>query len=231
MKVGTVDRSMLRHAAWIARSLGRGDLFPFTDEEIRELAASIGVSRLRAGTRLLGVGRPVEAISIVEAGEIELYHRVGVRRVVLQVLREGDLLGDIPFFCQTNSPYSARALTEVILIRLDGAQLERLLSSRPILCRRFLYSLASRLERMTRRLLGVTQGDLRWQVAMLLLDETEERGSVLSLPQSTIAELLGATGPSVNRVLKQLEVKGTLRISYRRVEILDRSRLLREARP
>ncbi|MBI4259732.1 MAG: Crp/Fnr family transcriptional regulator [Actinobacteria bacterium] len=226
-----MDRSMLRHAAWIARSLGRGDLFPFTDADISELAATIGVSRLPAGTRLLGAGKLVEAVSIVEDGEIEVYHRAGVRKVVLQVLREGDLLGDLPFFCHMESPYSARALTDVTLIRLDGDQLERLLSTRPVLCRRFLYSLASRIERMTRRLLGVTQGDLRRQVSMLLLDETEERGPVLSLPQSTIAELLGATRPSVNRVLKQLEAEALVRLSYRRIEVLDRPGLAVEMRP
>jgi len=223
-----VDQSMLRHAAWIARSLGRGDLFPFTDEDVRELAETIGVSRHRPGTRLLGAGEPVEAVSIVERGEIELYHRVGRRRVVLQVLRESDLLGDIPFFCRIASPYSARALTDVTLIRLDGDQLERLLSSRPSLCRRFLYSLAARLEQMTRRLLELTQGDLRRQVVMLLLDEAEEPRSSLALAQSTIAELLGAARPSVNRVLKQLEAEGSVRLSYRRIEIVDRSRLAAE---
>lgn len=223
--VDLVDRSMLRHAAWIARSLGRGDLFPFSDQDIRDLASTIGVSRVPAGTRLLGAGKPVDAVSIVEDGEIEVFHRVGVRKVVLQVLRAGDLLGDLPFFCRMDSPYSARTLTDVTLIRLDGYELERLLSSRPILCRRFMYSLASRIERMTRRLLGVTQGDLRRQVVMLVLDETEDRGNVLSLAQSTIAELLGATRPSVNRVLKQLEAEGAIRLSYRRIEVVDRSRL------
>ncbi|HWC32356.1 MAG TPA: Crp/Fnr family transcriptional regulator [Actinomycetota bacterium] len=221
--------SMLRHAAWIARSVGRGDLFPFTPADVAELAESIGVARLEAGTRLLAPGGPVEWIGIIERGEVELSHRSGIRRVVLQILRDGDLLGDVPFFCRLPSPFTARTLTDVMLIRLERVDVERLLATRPMLAQRFLYSLASRLERMQRRLLQLTGGDLRAQVAALLRDETEEGADLVRLPQATLAELLGARRPSVNRALKDLESRGVVRLGYRRIEIVDASALARVA--
>lgn len=220
---------MLRHAAWMARNLGRGDLFPFSEHEVAELAATIGVGEVEAGTRLLAAGQPVEFIGLVERGEVELYQRAGLRRVVLQILRDGDLLGDVPFFCELPSPFHARALTDVMLIRLEREDISRLLATRPAVCRRFLYSLASRLDRMQRRLLQLTVGDLRTQVAALLLDEAGEEGEPVRLPQSTLAELLGATRPSVNRVLKSFEAEGIVRLTYRRVEVADRERLRRLA--
>ncbi|MGH2545606.1 MAG: Crp/Fnr family transcriptional regulator [Actinomycetota bacterium] len=212
---------MLRHAAWMARHLGRGDLFPFTLEEVAELATTIGVDRVEPGTRLLGAGRPVEFIGIVEHGEVELSHRAGLRRVVLQILRDGDLLGDVPFFCRLPAPFTARALTEVMLIRLDRPSVDRLLAARPALAQRFLYSLASRLDRMQRRLLQLAVGDLRQQVASLLLDESGDAQGAVRLPQSTLAELLGATRPAVNRVLKGLEADGLIRLGYREIEVAD----------
>jgi CRP-like cAMP-binding protein len=221
--------SMVRHAAWIARSLGRGDLFPFTPEDVAELAERIGFATYEPGTRLLAPGGPVEWIGLIEYGEVELSHRSGVRRVVLQILRDGDLLGDVPYFCRLPSPYTARTLTEVMLIRLERKDLEGLLASHPMIAQRFLYSLASRLERMQRRLLQLTGGELRTQVAALLLDEAGADSEPVRLPQATLAELLGARRPSVNRVLKQLEAEGTIRLTYRQVNILDAAALAREA--
>lgn len=220
---------MLRHAAWMARHLGRGDLFPFTPQEVTELASTIGVDRVEPGTRLLAAGGPVEFIGIVEQGEVELSHRAGLRRVVLQILRDGDLLGDVPFFCRLPAPFTARALTEVMLIRLDRTSLDRLLAGRPALAQRFLYSLASRLDRMQRRLLQLTGGDLRQQVASLLVDESGDAHGVVRLPQSTLAELLGATRPAVNRILKALEADGLIRLGYREIEVSDPRALERAA--
>src|ERR671918_1081684 len=219
---------MLRHAAWMARHLGRGDLFPFTPEEVSELAATIGVETVEAGTRLLGTGGPVEFIGIIERGEVELSHRAGIRRVVLQILRDGDLLGDVPFFCRLPAPFTARALTEVMLIRLNRSSVDRLLAARPAVAQRFLYSLASRLDRMQQRLLQLTGGDLRQQVASLLLDEAGE-GRLVRLPQATLAQLLGATRPAVNRILKALEAEGLISLGYRQVKVTDPRALERVA--
>jgi CRP-like cAMP-binding protein len=140
---------------------------------------------------------------------------------MLQRLHEGDVLGDVPYFCRTESPFSARSLSEVDLLQLDEDVLTRLLYTHPAITQRFLYSLATRLERMQRRLLELTQRDLRGQVATLLLNETEGRAEEIQLPQSTLAELLGSTRPSVNQVLKRLQAEGLVRLAYRRVEVLD----------
>ncbi len=220
-----MSEGMLRHAAWIARALGRAELSPFSSEDIQELASSIGVRRVSPGTRLMTQGKPVTFIGLIEEGEIELYHRAGLRRVMIQILRPGDTMGDIPYFCQKDAPFSARAITDVVLIQLDDTVLDRLFQTRPALCRRFLYSLAARLERTQLRLLQLTRGDLRSQVAALLLDETEGHLGSIRLPQSTLAELLGATRPSVNRVLKAFEAEGLIGVDYRRVEIRDRDAL------
>lgn len=212
---------MFRHAAWLARSLGRGDLAPFTDDDLRELAESIGLRTVEAGTPLLEQGKAVDFIAVIQRGDVGLYYRSGLRRVMLQRLHEGDVLGDVPYFCRTGSPFSARSLSEVDLLHLEDEVLRRLMYTRPAITQRFLYSLATRLERMQRRLLEITQRDLRGQVATLLLNETEEQPGEIHLPQSTLAELLGATRPSVNQVLKALEKEGLVRLSYRRLEVLD----------
>ena len=48
---------------------------------------------------------------------------------------------------------------------------------------------------------------------------------VVSLPQSTVAAMLGVRRPSVNRVLRKFARGGLVEISYGRVQILDVSAL------
>lgn len=210
-----------QHAGWMARCVGRGELAPFSDTEIAELARVIGVRRAAAGSPLLEQGSDADHIGIITSGEVELTHRRRGRREVLQVLHPGDVYGDIPLMCGLPTPFGARAASDVAVIELDAPRFWALLEQRPHVCRRVLFSVASRLERMQRRLLTVTAGDLTHQVTALLLDETGSEGGVVPFSQSTIAELLGATRPSVNRVVKALEAAGHLRVSYRRIEVLD----------
>jgi CRP/FNR family transcriptional regulator, cAMP and macrophage regulator len=210
-----------QHAGWMARCVGRGELAPFSDAEIAELERVIGVRHAAAGSPLLEQGSDADHIGIITSGEVELTHRRRGRREVLQVLHPGDVYGDIPLLCALATPFGARAASDVAVIELDAARFWALLEQLPHVCRRVLFSVASRLERMQRRLLTVTAGDLTHQVAALLLDETGPEGGVVPFSQNTIAELLGATRPSVNRVVKALEAAGHLRVSYRRIEVLD----------
>jgi CRP-like cAMP-binding protein len=58
-------------------------------------------------------------------------------------------------------------------------------------------------------------------VASLLIDETGDAHPVMRLSQATLAELLGATRPAVNRVLKAQEADGLIRLGYREIAVAD----------
>jgi CRP-like cAMP-binding protein len=78
-----------------------------------------------------------------------------------------------------------------------------------------------------RRILQLAGRDLKTQLANLLLDE--ERDGSVALPQESLASLLGVRRPSLNKVLKDLERSGTVRLSYGCVDIVDRAALARTA--
>jgi CRP/FNR family transcriptional regulator, cAMP and macrophage regulator len=191
--------------------------------ELVEWAGSRGVLRAEPGRLLLSEGEPVECVYLIQEGEVEVYRRRGGHRVVIQILRAGDLLGLDPHLCHAPLPFSARTLSPVTAVRLRGEVLTWLLETRPSLSRRFLVYLASYVERMQQRVEELASGDLKVRTATLLLNETDTGSDTVRLPQLTLAELLGASRSSVNRVLKDLEARGMLRIRYRRIEVLDRA--------
>jgi CRP-like cAMP-binding protein len=66
-------------------------------------------------------------------------------------------------------------------------------------------------------------------VASLLVDEIGDAQAMVRLPQATLAQLLGATRPAVNRILKTLEAEGLIRLGYREIEAVDPQALERIA--
>ena len=83
--------------------------------------------------------------------------------------------------------------------------------------------MSQRLERSHSRLTSLLGQPLEIQVAQLLLEERVD--DVVSLPQTTVAALLGVRRPSVNRVLRKFARGGLVEISYGRVQILDAAAL------
>jgi CRP/FNR family transcriptional regulator, cyclic AMP receptor protein len=53
---------------------------------------------------------------------------------------------------------------------------------------------------------------------------------VIPLTQEDLATMAGTTRPTVNRILREVEMAGVIRLSRARVEIVDQAGLARTAR-
>ncbi len=220
------DASMHRHALWIARAMARTGLSPLHPSDVSRLEAICSVRTVPAGTLLLPAGKAVDRILVVRRGEISLATRrsVGTRRVVVGLVRQGDVVGDIPMLCERPMPFDALAQGECVVIELDRNDLLELLRTSPTFALRWTVSVAKRLEHSQRRILSLLTHDLTEQVAALLLDERERDAGgqwVVRLSHATLAQLLGARRPSVSRVLKDLRRRGLVRGGYRTLVLPD----------
>ncbi len=142
---------------------------------------------------------------------------------MVQLLRPGDVDGDIQLLLEMPVPYTGRALSEVTCLFLAQQDFEELLGTRLGIARRWLSSVAQRLAASQARILALLGGSLAAQSASLLAEEAVN-GRV-ELPQRTLAAMLGVQRPSLNKVLKDLERDGLIRISYATIEVLDRTGL------
>ena len=212
----------VREAAWVARCVGRGQSAPLRPDDVTALASLLAVRAFAPGTVLFSGGQ-APGVWIVRSGRIELSVGSGRRRVVVQLLRPGDVDGDIQFLLDMPLPYTGRALSQVTCLYLSGADFDGLLAARPGIARRWLSSVAQRLAASQARILGLLGGSLTAQAARLLAEEAVD-GRV-ELPQRTLAAMLGVQRPSLNKVLKELERDGLIRIGYSAIDVLDRNRL------
>lgn len=221
------EEAAIRQAAWVARCVGRGDAAPLTPEALTALAATLKQRRLERGSVVFRGGQPASGVWIVQQGRVELSVGSGRRRTVVHLLRSGDVDGDIQLLLDMPLPYTARVLDDAILLSLTAADFENLLHTSLPIARRWLSSVAQRLAVSQMRLLGLLGRTLTEQVAQLLLDEAVD-GQV-SLPQRTLAAMLGAQRPSLNKILKELERVGLIGVRYAAIEILNADGLSRRA--
>jgi|SRR5579884_2272504 len=211
------------HAAWIAVHLGRlgqPELAPLAAEDVAELAAEVRHDEYDAGAFLFRTGEPPSRIHIIRRGAVELSCNLHSRPVVLQILRPGEVVGDVPLFLRMTESFDAIALEDSEVLSIDSLTLHRLLARRPQLAWRWMLSVSSRMASAQARLVELLAGGLEAQIALVLLDRADDHG-VVRLRQGILAELVGGRRPSVNRVLKRLEAQGLVGLRYGHVQILD----------
>lgn len=104
------------------------------------------------GCVLFKQGEPQEGVWVLRSGTIELSVANGRRALVVQVLRPGNVEGDIALLLATPPPYAARAIDEVVCLFVTAEAFERLLVECPTIARRWLSSIASRLSRSHMRI-------------------------------------------------------------------------------
>lgn len=218
------DPAAVKSAAWVARCVGRGANVPLAREDLEVLATMLESRAVAPGGVLFAAGSGPGGVWLIQSGRVELSVGSGRKRAVLAVLREGDVDGDIPMLLKMPPPYTARALDEVRCLFLSPEAFERLLDSRAQLARRWLTSVATRLADSQHRLVGLLGGSLTAQTARLLADEADGTGHI-ALSQATLAAMLGAQRPSVNKVLGELAAAGLIEVSYRNIRVVDAERL------
>lgn len=222
--VDVLSARLSGYRAWLACCLSRGHQAPLSDSDVAQLAAEIGERRVAGGTCVFREGDPAAMVHVVRSGEIELSRGDGDRRVTLQLLRPGDVFGDVPAFLGDPEPFDARAVEDSTVLSMDVKTLFVLLQTRPAVARRWFISLAERMQGLQNRLFDVLAGPLDAQLASVLLREADDAGQI-RITHAHLAEMLGAQRSSVQRVLKSLEGNGLLELHYRRIVVADRDRL------
>lgn len=216
---GGIPDAQVREAAWIARCVGRGEDAPLRVEDVAALAEVVRPRGLGDGQVAFTAGRASDGVWIVREGTLELSVGAGRRRVVVQMMHPGDVDGDIALLLGMPFAYTARALRPASCLYLERAEFDRLLETRPAIARRWLTSVAARLASSQARIMGLLGKSLTAQTARLLLDEAVD-GRV-TFPQRTLAAMLGAQRPSLNKILKTLEADGHISVEYAAIHIHD----------
>lgn len=206
-------------AAWLVASMEGDEPIRVGSLELNALASCLERRNLSSGSVLYREGACPEGVWAIRKGAVELVVGSAASRRVIQILREGDMVGDPYVLLNVVTPYTARTISEASCLFLSADSYRRLLSECPSLAVAWLRNAAGRLCDARERVTEVLAKGLPQRVARLLLDESV--GGRVLLSQRTISQMLGVQRSSINRVLKQFEAQGWVRLRYSMVMLAD----------
>jgi CRP/FNR family cyclic AMP-dependent transcriptional regulator len=188
--------------------------------------------RYEKGTPFLSEGDTSDSLYFIVSGLVKVYKTsAGGREQVLHIAPPGDSLNDVSLY--DGGPIAAGmvALTPVVLYSIARGDLMAVLAEKPAVMLNVIRALAARIRRDSNLLEDLSSSQVQARLAKLFLGRFggEENTAGLNLTQKDMAGLVGASREMVNRSLKLLEDQGGIRLSRRKVIVLDKDVLRRIA--
>jgi CRP-like cAMP-binding protein len=192
--------------------------------------------QLRRGDSLANEGDLGNALYIVREGNLAVRASTeDGNSILLDIVGPGAILGEMALVrVDRTRSASITALTDGVVLVLSAERYEALKGSNSSLTDALLTIMAERVDRLTRQLtevlfLSVDRRIARriWQIAELYGGRVA--GTKVPLTQQDIADLVGATRPTVNQSLSKLADRGAIQLNRGSVTIANPKELQRRA--
>jgi CRP/FNR family transcriptional regulator, cyclic AMP receptor protein len=217
------------------RQLLRGSpLFARLDDgELDAILARAVVARHAADDQIVAKGDPGNSMMAVLKGRVSITSpSLDGRQVVLSVMHEGDVFGEIALLDGKERTADVTAMTDCELLVVPRRSLLSLLERRPDLCIRLLLVLCERLRSTNEQVGDLAFLDLEARIAKVLVRLSEENGggsagkpAAVKISQRALGELVGGSRESVNKHLQEWKRSGIIAIEKGAIVIRDRDAL------
>ncbi|MBI5964822.1 MAG: Crp/Fnr family transcriptional regulator [Chloroflexi bacterium] len=169
-----------------------------------------------AGTNVLTVEQPGEAVFIILHGTAKIHIEQGGRDVILSILGGGDLLGEMSLIDSMGRSASALTLEDSLMLWMDKTTFTYLLDNFPPVARNLVKILSSRVRLSDQVIQSLATLDVNGRVARQLLAFAERYGRDVSdgvqvrivLTQGDLADLVGASRKRVNQAMVFFKEQG-----------------------
>jgi CRP-like cAMP-binding protein len=201
-----------------------------------EVLEHTGQKDLARGEALFWEGDPAEAVYLIERGHVSV--RVCTPagdEAIVRVLGPADHVGELALLAAAARSTSAVALDAVRVRVLHRADFARLRDRHPEVEHQILEALVTETNRLAGALtdsyfLSVADRTVRRLVELAGVFGGSGGEVVVPLTQDELAQLAGTARPTVNKVLRDLQADGLVRVSRGRVLLCDVSSLRDRAR-
>jgi CRP-like cAMP-binding protein len=178
-------------------------------------------------------GDPGNTIHLIEDGMFAVRAATTAgRSLIINVLAPGAVFGEFAVF----SPDGRRTSSVTSLAGGTTTEIERdgireALRAEPVLAEELMAAVVVKAESTRTRLIELLSisADLRVLRALLMVDGLNGGDGSVPLTQSDLASLAATTRPTANRVLREEQDRGTLRLTRGGISVVDPDRLAKRA--
>jgi len=211
----------------------------FRDLNLRELAHvhEISVDRVfRKKSIIFTEGSEKEAVFFIQDGLVKAYKtdKEGHEQIV-SLLQTGDMFPHTGFFDQTPYPATAETIVDTHVLAIPVRAFEQLILSVPSIAVKLIDVMGAKIRELQLKLQQLTVHDVNRRILSLLLQLAEKLGEAkgsrihieLPVTNQELANLIGTSRETVNRLLNQLKKRHILETNRSEMVILDMEALKR----
>lgn len=213
-----------------ASGLAKSYLFDGLDEaHLRLIESCASKMPLKAGQTLFFQQDPGDALYIVQSGSVEVSVVASSgKKLSLNLMRAGDVLGEIAALDGGPRTATATVVADSTFLRIRRSDLIDLMTKDPGLALDLIGTLCARLRWVSQQVedlaLLSTEGRLASRLIVLHHKFTDGSGD-LQISQSDLADYLGVTRESTNKVLQNWRTRGVIDVSRGSISIRDHAAL------
>ena len=204
------------------------------EEHATVIAKNLVSRRYAAGTAIFHLGDPGGLLYLIGKGKVKISHTTNEgQEVVLAILGPGDFFGEMALIDDAPRSATAVALEASETWTLHREEFIHYLTDNPDFALHVLKTLAQHIRRLNAQLADIFFLDLPGRLARTLLNLADQYGVYttegtiisLSLTQTDLAEMTGATRVSINKALGRFRRAGWIRVTGKQVTVIDRAGL------
>ncbi|MCB8928976.1 MAG: Crp/Fnr family transcriptional regulator [Ardenticatenaceae bacterium] len=204
------------------------------DDEAKNLSKRLVLRRFGPDQVIFHHGDPGGLLYIIVNGKVKITHTtLDGQEAMLAIFGAGDFFGELALLDDSPRSATAEALEETETLTLHREEFIRYIGDNPDFALHVLHTLAQHIRRLNNQISDIFFLDLPARLARQLLQLASQHGQKtddgirieLSLTQTDLAEMTGATRVSINKALGRFRRAGWVRVSGRKFTILDEDEL------
>lgn len=201
-----------------------------TSAEARTLGDRLIIRRFGPDQIIFHYGDPAGLLYIISQGKVKISHSSAEgQEAVLAILGKGDFFGELALLDDSPRSATAEAIETTETLTLHRDDFLSFLDNNPAFARHVLNTLAKRIRHLNKQISDIFFLDLPARLARTLLLLAEQHGRKtngaitidLSLTQTDLAEMTGATRVSINKALGRFRRAEWVLVEGRQLTILD----------
>ncbi len=204
------------------------------DQQLAEVEKVILERFYRKGRIIFMEGEPGEAVFFVKSGRVKVTKQTSDgREHILHFINPGEVFAEVVMFDGGTYPATAEVVEDSTLGMIRNVDMERIINNNPGIALALLKIMSRRLRISQQQLIELALLDTTRRAASMLLFLAGEQGIKtdkgieidISLTNQDLANLIGTSRETANRILNDFKRQKAIVINKGRVTILDKYKL------
>lgn len=197
------------------------------DADRKRLAAFARGERVRQGTVLFRKGDEPQSLLMVTSGIVKISAlSIDGREITLNLIRAGEILGEIALFDGHPRTADAAAMTDCELLVIDRRDFIPFVEQRPAVALKIIEMLCARLRRTSEQVEDVAFRYIDGRLAKTLLRlsrdaPAEPQGPMVEITQRELGTIVGMSRETINKQLRAWQRAGVIEVLKGGVRVTD----------